>query len=157
MGVLARSPDQPLLQPAVSSRLRARREGAALQDLHMVSYEASSLLQEDISGFSRPEHSRLSPPGTGGPSSLHPHMGRTTEMLARDPVVPLSPTHSGTPLEVSRVACDSCREGSLLWGLVGKGTKEEHPRRINRVLPCPRLTQSVVSLPVPLLSKPLGP
>lgn len=25
-----------------------------------------------------------------------------------------------------------CREGSLLWGLVGKGTKEEHPRRIKR-------------------------
>jgi hypothetical protein len=32
----------------------------------------------------------------------------------------------------------SCRESSLLWGLVGKGTKEEHPRRIKREF-CPVL------------------
>lgn len=32
----------------------------------------------------------------------------------------------------------SCREGGLLWGLVGKGTKEEHPKRIKREF-CPVL------------------
>lgn len=56
MGVFARSPDQPLRQPAVSSRLRVGREGAELRDLHTVGYKDSSPLHETISGPSRPVH-----------------------------------------------------------------------------------------------------
>lgn len=48
--------DQPLRQPAVSSRLRMGREGAELRDLHTVGYKDSSPLHEAISGPSRPVH-----------------------------------------------------------------------------------------------------
>lgn len=58
---------------------------------------------------------RLNPPGTRIFSSPQPPVQRTTELLATGSVVPPSPTHSGTPLEVSEwLVTVSCRESSLL-------------------------------------------
>lgn len=103
--------DQPLRQPAVSSRLRVGREGAELRDLHTVGYKDSSPLHEAISGPSCPVH-RWPVQPTWDESIL---LTASTRAEDHGSVVPPSPTHYGTPLEVSEwLVTVSCRESSLL-------------------------------------------